>query len=75
MKLAGALIIYSRLMHDLRFGWGSSFDRHPSPTIMASWGKDLRDEFVVPLNSDIGATLVSQDDGVHHLKRSYNILM
>lgn len=33
---------------------------------MAFLGKDPRDEFIFPLNSDIGATMVSEEDGVHH---------
>jgi kynureninase len=40
---------------------------------MAFWGKDPRDEFIFPLNSDIGATMVSEDDGVHHFKESQSV--
>jgi hypothetical protein len=35
-----------------------------------AWAKDPRDEFIFPLNSDIGATMVPQGDGLQHFMRS-----
>ena len=55
-------LLYKLLLTDDQrgFGWESlsTATRHPD------MDKDLRGEFVLPSDRDVGATLVSQDDGL-----------